>query len=140
MYPSSDIDAEAMTCPIRGSSSPRLHPLYRPVKRDEVIEPSAAFRRLQCCHEASGANPRGYVEHVRRVVPWLAASLVLVALWPAVCMSAESGPTTCQSAVFLPLPWGESTDTWGFVAAIGAALLTFIVLRRLLRRSSSDTG
>ena len=45
---------------------------------------------------------------------------------------------TCQSAVFLPLPWGDNADTWGFLAAIGAALLTFIVLRRLLRRRTSD--
>jgi hypothetical protein len=49
-------------------------------------------------------------------------------------MSAEGGPTTCQSAVFLPLPWGDSADTWGVVAAIGAALLTFLGLRALLRR------
>jgi hypothetical protein len=53
-------------------------------------------------------------------------------------MSGEGGPTTCQSAVFLPLPWGDSADTWGFLAAIGAALLTFIVLRMLLRRRISD--
>lgn len=79
-----------------------------------------------------------YLEHVRSAIPWIAASIVLVALWPTVCMSGEGGPTTCQSAMFLPLPWGDSADTWGFLAAIGAALLTFIVLRRLLRRRTSD--
>ncbi len=70
----------------------------------------------------------------------MAATTVLVALWPTVCMSAEGGATTCQSAVFLPLPWGESADTWGWLAAIAVALLTFIGLRRLLRRRTSETG
>jgi hypothetical protein len=63
-----------------------------------------------------------------------------MALWPTVCVSQEGGPTTCQSAVFLPLPWGDSADTWGFVAAIGAALLTFVILRRVLRHRTTDAG
>jgi hypothetical protein len=70
---------------------------------------------------------------VRKVIPWVAAAVVLVALWPTLCMSAEGGPTTCQSAVFLPLPWGESADTWGWLAAIAGAAITFVVLRLLLR-------
>lgn len=71
---------------------------------------------------------------MRRAVPWLAAAIVLVALWPAVCMSQEGGPTTCKSAALLPLPWDESADTWGWVAALGAGLLTFVGVRTLLRR------
>lgn len=71
---------------------------------------------------------------MRRLSPWVAAAMVLVALWPTVCMSAEGGPTTCQSAVFLPLPWGDSADTWGMVVAVGAALVTYVALRRLLRK------
>jgi hypothetical protein len=70
---------------------------------------------------------------VRKVIPWVAAAVVLVALWPTLCMSAEGGPTTCQSAVFLPLPWGESADTWGWLAAVAGAAITFVVLRLLLR-------
>ena len=66
-----------------------------------------------------------------------AAVIVLVALWPTVCMSSEGGPTTCQSAVFLPLPWGDSADTWGMVVALGAALVTCLVLRRLLRKRTT---
>jgi hypothetical protein len=93
---------------------------------------------LRSGHEAASDHARGYLEQVRRATPWIAASIVLVMLWPTVCMSGEGGPTTCQSAVFLPLPWGDSADTWGFLAAIGAALLTFIVLRGLLRRRTSD--
>ena len=73
-------------------------------------------------------------------MPWVGAALVLLALWPAVCMSEEDGPTTCQSAVSLPLPWGESADTWGMVAASGAALLTFLVLRTLLRRPTAKVS
>lgn len=71
---------------------------------------------------------------MRRLLPWAGAIVVLVALWPTLCMSQEGGPTSCQSAVFLPLPWGESADTWGMVAAVSAALLTFFVLRRVLRK------
>ena len=71
---------------------------------------------------------------MRTVVPWVAGFLVLVALWPAVCMSQEGGPTSCQSAVLLPLPWGESSDTWGFVVAIAAAMATYVVVRLLARR------
>ena len=83
---------------------------------------------------------RGYAPDMRGLVPWVGAIIVLVALWPTVCMSAEGGPATaCQSAVFLSLPWAESADTWGMVAAGGAAILTFVVLRKLLRRSTSKT-
>ena len=86
--------------------------------------------------------PPGYVPDVRRLVPWLAALVVLVALWPAVCGSAEDGPTTCQSAAFLPLPWGDSADTWGIVVALTAALLTYLGSRRLLLpdRQASERG
>jgi hypothetical protein len=66
--------------------------------------------------------------------------VVLVALWPAVCMSSEDGPTTCQSAVLLPLPWGDSADTWGWLAAACAAALTYVVLRRLLHRVDGSDG
>ena len=70
---------------------------------------------------------------MRKIVPWLAAVLVLVALWPTLCMSSEGGPTTCRSMV-MPLPWGESADTWGMVVALAAAVLTYVGLRRMLRR------
>lgn len=73
---------------------------------------------------------------MRRLVPWLAAGLVLIVLWPTVCMSSEGGPTSCQSVVLLPLPWGDSADSWGMVVALGAALLTYAILRRLLRPES----
>lgn len=72
---------------------------------------------------------------MRRIVPWLAAVVVLVALWPALCVSQEDGPTSCKSAVFLPLPWGDSADTWGMLTALAAALLTYAVARRLLGSS-----
>lgn len=70
---------------------------------------------------------------MRRVVPWLAAIAVLVVLLPAVCVSQQDGPTTCQSLVMLPLPWGEDADTWGYVVAFGSMLATFLALRLLLR-------
>jgi hypothetical protein len=79
-----------------------------------------------------------YLANVRTVIPWVGAAIVLVALWPAVCMSQEGGPTTCQSAVFLPLPWGESADTWGWFAAIAGASITFVVLRLLLRNRAAS--
>ena len=69
-----------------------------------------------------------------RLVPWLAGLIVLVALWPTVCVSEEGGPTSCESVV-LPLPWGESADTWGLVAALAVAVLTFFVVRAVLRRT-----
>jgi hypothetical protein len=81
-----------------------------------------------------GAVRATRLARMRRAVPWLAAAIVLVALWPAVCMSQEGGPTSCRSAALLPLPWGESADTWGWVAALGAGLLTFLGVRTLLRR------
>jgi hypothetical protein len=64
------------------------------------------------------------------------ATIVLIALWPAVCMSTEAGPTTCQSALLLPLPWGETADTWASAVALGASLLTLVTLRWLLRHRS----
>ncbi len=70
---------------------------------------------------------------MRRVLPWLAAVVVLVALLPAVCVSEEGGPTSCQSLVLLPLPWGENADTWGYVVAFAAMLATFLALRLALR-------
>ena len=72
---------------------------------------------------------------MRRVVPWAAAIVVLIALLPAVCVSSEGGPTSCQSLVMLPLPWGENADTWGYVVAFAAMLATFVGLRLLLRRT-----
>lgn len=47
----------------------------------------------------------------------------------------QGGPTSCQSAVFLPLPWGESADTWGMVVAVGTAVLAYFTVRYLLRRT-----
>lgn len=78
-----------------------------------------------------------YGSGMRKLVPWLAAAAVLVALWPTLCVSAEGGPTSCQSAVLLPLPWGDSADTWGMAVALGAAVLTYLVLRRLLRSKAT---
>ena len=75
---------------------------------------------------------------MRRVIPWLAALVVLVALLPAVCVSQEDGPTSCQSLALLPLPWGENADTWGYVVAFAAMLATFLALRLLLRDRDSD--
>jgi hypothetical protein len=69
---------------------------------------------------------------MRRLVPWLGAIAVLIALLPAVCTSSEDGATTCQSLVLLPLPWGDSADTWGYVVAFAAMLATFLALRLLL--------
>ena len=71
---------------------------------------------------------------MRTLGPWLVGFTVLVVLWPAVCMSEEDGPTTCLSTVLLPLPWGESADTWGMAAAVGAAVLAFFAVRYLTRR------
>ena len=79
----------------------------------------------------------GYLPSVRRLIPWVAAAIVLVALWPTVCMSSEGGPTTCQSAVFLPLPWGDSADSWGMIVALAAARITYLLLRRLLRKQTT---
>jgi hypothetical protein len=79
-----------------------------------------------------------YLANVRKVIPWLAAAVVLVALWPTLCMSEEGGRTTCQSAVFLSLPWGDSADTWGWFAAIAGAASTFVVLRLLLRSGGAS--
>jgi hypothetical protein len=66
--------------------------------------------------------------------PWIGGFIVLVALWPTLCMSSEDGPTSCQSAVLLPLPWGDSADTWGMLVAVGAAVLAYLAVRSLLRR------
>ena len=74
---------------------------------------------------------------MRKVVPWVGALGVLVALLPAVCVSTEGGPTSCRS-LLLPLPWGENADTWGWVVAFGAMLATFLVLRMLLQRKGTD--
>jgi hypothetical protein len=71
---------------------------------------------------------------MRRVLPWLVAVVVLVVLWPTLCVSQEGGPTSCRSAVSLPLPWGESADTWGMVTAVVAAVVIFSVVRATLRR------
>jgi len=71
---------------------------------------------------------------MRTFGPWLAGVVVLVVLWPTVCMSSEGGPTSCQSAVFVPLPWGDSADTWGMVVAAAAAVLAYVAVRHLLRR------
>lgn len=70
---------------------------------------------------------------MRVLLPSAAALLVLIALLPVLGMSQEGGPTTSRS-LLLPLPWGDSADTWGYVVALGASLLTFVVGRRVLRR------
>jgi hypothetical protein len=72
---------------------------------------------------------------MRTLGPWIAGFIVLVALWPTVCVSSEGGATSCQSAVFLPLPWGESADTWGMVVALGASVLAYVAVRYLVRRT-----
>jgi hypothetical protein len=77
---------------------------------------------------------------MRTLVPWLAGFIVLVALWPTLCVSSEDGPTSCQSAVFVPLPWGESADTWGMLVAVGAAVLAYFAVRYLLRRNRPDSS
>jgi len=76
---------------------------------------------------------------MRRVLPWLAAIAVLIALLPAVCVSQESGPTSCQSLALLPLPWGDHADTWGYVVAFAAMLATFVALRLALRPRAGGT-
>ena len=68
---------------------------------------------------------------MRRLVSWTAAILVFLALWPTVCGGSEGGPTTCKSALLLPLPWGESADTWGMVVTVLASAATFVLIRRL---------
>lgn len=72
-----------------------------------------------------------------KVLAGAAALIVLVALWPSLCVSAEGGPSTCRSLV-LPLPWGDSADTWGMGVAVVAAVLTFLVGLRLSRWMSRD--
>jgi hypothetical protein len=79
-----------------------------------------------------------YRAGMRTLGPWIAGFIVLVVLWPTVCMSSEDGPTSCQSAVFLPLPWGESADTWGMAVALGAAALAYFAVRHLLRRTEDN--
>lgn len=74
---------------------------------------------------------------MRTLGPWIASFVILVALWPTLCVSSEGGPTSCQSAVMLPLPWGESADTWGIVVALGAAVLAYFAVRYLLRRTGA---
>lgn len=94
------------------------------------------FRTLRFRNFGDGRERCGATfADMRTLGPWIAGLIVLVALWPTVCMSSEGGPTSCQSAVFLPLPWGESADTWGMVAALGAAVLAYFAVRYLLRRT-----
>jgi len=76
---------------------------------------------------------------MRRMIPWLAALGVLVALLPTVCVSREGGPTSCQS-LLLPLPWGENADTWGYVVAFSAMVATFLALRLALRGRDADAS
>ncbi|WP_341231250.1 hypothetical protein [Nocardioides salarius] len=76
---------------------------------------------------------------MRKFGPWVAGAVVLVALWPVVCVSSEDGPTSCRS-VLVALPWGDSADSWGMVVAAAAAALTFVVVRRLLGAGSSREG
>lgn len=68
----------------------------------------------------------------RRLVPLAGALVVLTVLWPLLCMSGEDEPTSCKS-VFIPLPWGDSADTWGMVVPIAGAVLAYCLLRWLLR-------
>lgn len=72
---------------------------------------------------------------MRTLWPWITGLIVLVALWPTLCMSSEGGPTSCQSALFVPLPWGDNADTWGMVVAVAAAVLAYVAVRYLLRRN-----
>jgi hypothetical protein len=78
---------------------------------------------------------------MRKLWPWIAAVLVLIALWPSVCVSQVIGePTSCESVLLLPLPslpLGGSAATWGSVIAVAAALATYFGLRKVLRRSGS---
>jgi hypothetical protein len=72
------------------------------------------------------------------VVPWVTAVMILVALWPTLCMSGGRRADHLPERGFLPLPWGESADTRGWLVAIVAAMITFIVLRIALRRRERD--
>ncbi len=74
---------------------------------------------------------------MKGLLPWAAALLTLILLWPAVCVSSEDGPTSCQSLALVPLPWGESADTWGFVAALVGAVVAFVAVRLLVSRHDS---
>jgi protein-S-isoprenylcysteine O-methyltransferase Ste14 len=76
-----------------------------------------------------------YRADMRSLAPWIIGFVVLVVLWPTVCASSEGGATTCQSAVLLPLPWGESADSWGMIVAIGAAAIAYFAVRYVLRRN-----
>ncbi len=69
---------------------------------------------------------------MRRLTSWVAAIVVFLALWPTLCVSSEDEATTCKSALLLPLPWGESADTWGMLAAVVASAATFILIQRLM--------
>jgi hypothetical protein len=85
-------------------------------------------------HGTSGSRS-GYGSQMRTLGPWMTGLVILVVLWPTTCMSSEDGPTTCRSAVSLPLPWGDSADTWGMLVAVAAASLAYVAVRRLLRRT-----
>ena len=75
---------------------------------------------------------------MRKVLAGVAAMVVLIALWPALCMESENGASSCSSAVFLPLPWSSSSaDTWGMVTALLAAIFAFVLVLKLPRRNSS---
>lgn len=71
--------------------------------------------------------------HTGPVIPVLAALVVLVALWPITCMGQGGEGTVSCNSLLVRFPWGESADTWGTGIAIGGAVLTYVVLRRLLR-------
>ncbi len=77
---------------------------------------------------------------MRVVLPGLAAFVVLVVLWPAVCMGSEDVPTISCSSLLIRLPWRGSADSWGIVVAVVAAVLTYVGLRWLLRRGRRRPG
>jgi hypothetical protein len=79
---------------------------------------------------------------MRIAVAGVVGVVVLLALWPALCVESEFGQSSCTSAVLLPLPWGvEQADTWGMVVAAFAALLAVVLTLKLARRGtrSRDT-
>ena len=96
---------------------------------------SGKYGRCDAVTMHAAAHSRRYRAGMRTSAPWIAGFIVLVSLWPALCVSSEYGPTSCKSGVFLPLPWGESADTWGMLMAVGAAALAYFAVRYRLRRT-----
>ena len=97
---------------------------------------SGVSGRCDAVTTQAGVHGQHYRGGMRRLLPWIVGFAVLVLLWPAVCMSSEDGPTSCQSAVLLPLPWGETADSWGMGVAVAAAVLAYFAVRYMLRRTA----